>query len=272
MTGIVPLYRRTGTQPDTRSAFLAIGSNETFPVDPKKNRRPAINLDNLPTLFHPSGLSLNSSNSSSSQWISPLSTILLCDPRIEVSGGRAQLTQNKNLMVTASGLPPVDNIPHETITTLFTQAFLSPLDTGDVTGNRWLGRMSRQVFLASNSTSSSKFPHGIPIHDLDTIEGNLNGFMSSVSKAYLDGFYVNPSINISDMMLRTTPVVALGEVHKQALVGDETLGILSLWLSSGVVVCFSVLIRLLLSNVGAAFELGHLLEAVNDGPMERSQM
>lgn len=256
--GIVPLYRYVDVQPDTVLTFLAIGTNDTLPLDPDEDQRSIINLNNLPTLFHPDGLAINGSDGTPSRWISPLSSILVCDPRIEVSGGWAQLTPNKQLSVVASQLPLVGNMPHDAITTLFSEALPDALDTDDSTVPQWISVLSARVFLTDSSENFTAFPHGVPLFDLATLNNNMNIYTLSGSKAFLDGLYVDSS-DQSNITAQTRSVIGSGEVEKQALVGDTTLGVVSLCLATGSVILFAVLTYLILVNVGRTFELENLL-------------
>ncbi len=251
-------------QPDAISAFLLIGTNDSFPVDPDEEKRSIINLNHLPTLFHPFGLEVNLSHSDSSQWISPLSTVLVCDPQLELSGGWGQLTPGKNLTVAASGLPLVGNISPDVTTTIFSQVMLDVLDADNPIEATWVGDISVRLFLTDISENFTAFPHGVPIYNLPTLNENFNIFTSSASKAFSDGFFVNPS-NRSDITIRTRSVVGLGEVEKPALVGDKTLGLVSLCLSIAAAVGFGVLVRLLNANPGATFELQNIMKALQAG-------
>lgn len=252
------LYRYVDVQPDAILAILVVGTNDSLPVDPEQKRRSIVNLNNLPTLFHPHGLTLNDSDGVTSTWISPLSTILVCDPRLEVSGGRARLSPSKQLSVVASQLPAVGNMPYNSITTLFSEAITDALDTDDNTINRWISVLSARVFLTDSSENFAAYPHGVPVFDLPTLSNNLNIDTLSGSKAFLDGLFVGTS-DLSNISSLARPVIGLGEVEKEALVGDKTLGIVALGLSIGTLLSFSILAYLILVNVGRTFELKYLL-------------
>lgn len=249
-------------QPDAVSAVLLIGTNSTLPVDPNENKRSTINLDDIPAMFHPSGLTLNTSGSIPSQWASPLSTVLFCDPHIEVSGGHVQLTPSKKLTVTTSGLPPIGNMPRDAITTIFTQALLEALDTNDETVEQWIGTLSTIMFLTDISMNLTTFPHGVPIHNLTTLAENFNSFTHSASKAFLDGLYVDPS-DQSNITAQARSVPGLAEVEAQALVGDKTLGFVSLCLSVTSMISYGLLVNLMLGNPSEAFDLQNLLPVLH---------
>lgn len=263
--GVVTLYRYVDVQPDAVLAFLVVGTNDSLPVEPNQKRRSIVNLNHLPTLFHPHGLTLNGSDGTPSTWLPPLSTILVCDPRIEVSGGRAQLSPSKQLSVVASQLPIVGNMPLDSITTIFSEAIPPALDTDDNTINRWIGVLSARVFLTDSSENFTAYPHGVPVFDVTTLSSNLNAFTLSGSKAFLDGLYVSSS-DLSNISALTTPVIGFGEIERQALVGDKTLGIVTLCLSIGSLVSFAVLAYLILKNVGKTFELKYLLPVLCTKP------
>lgn len=205
---------------------------------------------------------LNNSDADPSQWISPLSTVLYCDPHIDVSGGRARLSPQKSLRLAASGLPPIGNIPRDAITTLFTSALLEVLDTDDDTDDKWLGVLSEQMFLQDASLNFSKYPSGVPLYDLATLNDNFNSFTLSASKAFLDGLYANPK-NQSDLTAQTRSVVGTGEVEMNALTGDKTLGIVSLCLSIASVFSYGLLVRWSLISGGKTFVLANLLPVIS---------
>lgn len=251
-------------QPDASVAMLVIGTNDTLPLDPDEKKRSIVNLSNLPTLYHPHGFALNDSDGGTSHWVSPLSTILLCDPGIKVSGGRALLTPNQQLSVTASQLPSVGNIPHDAATTIFSLALPEALDSDDDAVSQWLGVLSARLFLVGGSFNFTAFPpRGVPVNDIATLNDKFNTFTSSGSKAFLDGLYVGPS-DRSNITRQTRLMIGSGEVEKQALTGDTTLGIVSLCLAAASVVLFAILAHLVVLNGGKTFELGNVLPILSE--------
>lgn len=248
-------------QPDSTLAILFVGTNNTLPVNSDEEKRPIINLNTLSTFFHPNGFTIKTPHGNS-KWPAPLSSVLVCDPRVEISGGRAQLTPSKQLSVVASQLPPVGTMPYDAITTIFSLSLPSALDTDDITMPPWIGSVSAQVFLTDVSLNFTAYPHGVPLLNLATVNNNLNIYATSGSKAFLDGLYADPS-NQLNISTQTRSVIAFGEVEKQALVGDMALGIASLCLSIGSVVLFAVLMYLILTNVGKTFELRNLLPVLD---------
>ncbi len=139
---------------------------------------------------------------------------------------------------------------------------LNVLDTDDSTSDTWVGDLSARLFLTDISQNFTAFPRGVSIYDLATLNDNLDVFTLSASKAFSDGFFVNPA-NQSNTTIRTRSVVGLGEVEKPALVGDKTLGLVSLCLSIAAAVGFGVLVRLLNANPGATFELQNIMQALH---------
>ncbi|KAF5354826.1 hypothetical protein D9756_005726 [Leucocoprinus leucothites] len=261
--GFLPLYRYIDIQPDGRLAVLALGTNSSLPVDPDEDKRSFLNLDNLPTLYHPSGINLNDSDGDPSQWTSPLSTILYCDPQLQVSGGRAQLSPDKSLTLAASGLSRIGNIPDEAVTTLFASALLLTLDTADETDKPWVGAQSIDMFLPVTSDDDfSKYPSGVPLHNITTINSKFNDYTLSASKAFADGLYANPH-NQSDLTPQTRLVAGIGEVQRQGLASDKRLGILSLCLSVACAILYGLLVRWLAVHGGEPFELASLLPVIS---------
>ncbi|KAF5354940.1 hypothetical protein D9756_005729 [Leucocoprinus leucothites] len=266
--GFLPLYRYIDVQPDGRLAMLALGTNSSLPIDPDQDKCSFLNLDNLPTLYHPSGINLNDSDGDPSQWTSPLSTVLYCDPQLQVSGGRAQLSPDKSLTLAASGLSRIGNIPDEAVTTLFASAVLLVLDTDDDTVNQWVGVQTIDMFLPVTSDDDfPKFPNGVPLHNITTINSKFNDYVLSASKAFVDGLYANPR-NQSDLTPQTRLVAGIGEVQRQGLTSDKRLGILSLCLSIACAILYGLLVRWLAVHGGEPFELVSLLPIITTEKQE----
>ncbi|KAJ3566806.1 hypothetical protein NP233_g6771 [Leucocoprinus birnbaumii] len=118
-------------QPDAKSAFLFLGTNSSLAANTHKKDAPSgINLNHVPTWFHPSKIQLFSSTKKPFSWIvSPLSTILICNTQTTVAGGLVQLSECRNAVnVAMAGLPRVGNIPDDAINSMLTNAPLEALD------------------------------------------------------------------------------------------------------------------------------------------------
>jgi hypothetical protein len=113
----------------------------------------------------------------------------------------------------------------------------------------------------------SSYPRGAPLNDLTTLNTKFNNFTLSASKAFVDGLFVSPT-NQSNLTAQTRQVVGWGEVERQGLTGDKTLGIVSVCLSIGAVISFAVLTRLILVNQCAEFGLANLLPLLNPDKYE----
>ncbi|KAF5354835.1 hypothetical protein D9756_005728 [Leucocoprinus leucothites] len=252
--GFLTLYRYLDVQPDGRLAMVVFGTNSSLPVNPDESKRSFLNLNKLPTLYHPLGLTLNNSRGDPSKCTSPLSTVLYCDPRIQVSGGCAQLSPDKSLRLAASGSSRIGNIPDEAVTTLFTSALLGILDTDDDAVNQWIGVQTLDMFPSTPSDQDFlKYPSGVPLHNITTINSKFNDYVLSASKAFVDGLYAT-SHNQSDLVPQTRLIVGTGEVHRHGLTSDKRLGILSLCLSIACAVLYELLVRWIAVRGGELFE------------------
>ncbi|KAF5354866.1 hypothetical protein D9756_005788 [Leucocoprinus leucothites] len=261
--GIMPMYRfGIDMQPDPRSAYLVLGTNSSFAIKSTEKERPRINLDHVPTLFHPYLIKLVSSTLDPSFWLAPLSTILVCDPGIVISGGVAQLSQRKNtLRVVTAGLSRIGNMPDDAINAFLTNALLEYLDIDDEPVDQYLGNQTMRVLLESSSRNSTEFPYGIPVRNLSVIGQVMNGLMMSGSKAFLDGIYVDQH-NELNLTSHTRIVNGTGEIHREALVshGSHAVGLLCLIVLS--ILLFGLLMRFLILPGGdrrVAFTLNYLL-------------
>jgi hypothetical protein len=159
-----------------------------------------IDLSSLPSAYDPIA------NSEA-----PLTSILVCDPQLSVSGGKVKLDVDGSLEVTTSGYPSTaDNIFLQSARDMFIDCLsdaVSAQEPGLVTDIA-VNYVAAGMFL--NSSTQSMF---LPPLDIDEINKKMDSYVSSASKAYTDGYYVTYGDSfIPTTHFNTVPVDTVGQV------------------------------------------------------------
>lgn len=156
--------------------------------------------------------------------------MLVCDPHMQVTGGQVRLLQNGTLLIESIGLPPVGNIPEPAANLLFSQSLLIATQLADTTTQHlplFANLISSRMFLeplgGTNSTPLYK-----PLSP-DAIGRNMNIFVLSASKAFVDGY--SPENATKGDTFVTMPVQASVQEEVMALTASETLLIITIVLS-----------------------------------------
>ena len=178
----VPIMMNTST-----SAYLFIGGNSSFFNSTTSPRaRFAINLDNLPATYMEQGVGVT--RSSDIPLVGPLATVLLCDAQPKISGGRVRLDIDGTVNVMSSGQPSDGSFPLTAANLIFSNAFqdtlveLEFLEVFNLVNN-----VAADMFMTNSSVDWSVAEDIAPL-DVVSINENVDTFMSSAAKAFIDGY------------------------------------------------------------------------------------
>jgi len=184
------------------SAFIFSGGNSSV-----LNRRfdppvpYAVDLTSVPTTFTAEGAGLSLSSQS---FYAPLSSVLICDPRTQITGGRISITNDGAVTIVSSGNTPIGNIPQSAANLIFTNAFgvaTTSLETFALANA--VNNVVSTLFMANSSTVDWNTAQGIHPLDLPSINQNMDSFMLSAAKAYIDGYRKNGTSLVVDFELDT---------------------------------------------------------------------
>jgi hypothetical protein len=189
------------------SAYIFSGGNSSV-LDRRFNPPVpfAVDLGSLPTTFTAAGAGLDLASNS---LYAPLSSVLICDPRPQITGGRIRVTNDGTVTVIASGKTPIGNIPPSAANLIFTNAFqvalvqAEALETANAVNN-----VASAMFMANASTVDWNKAQGVRPLDLPSINANVDAFMLSAAKAYIDGYTKNGTSLAVDFELDTVPAVS----------------------------------------------------------------
>ena len=169
------------------SAYLFIGGNSSFFNSTTSPRaRFAINLDNLPATYMEQGVGVT--RSSDIPLVGPLATVLLCDAQPKISGGRVRLDIDGTVNVMSSGQPSDGSFPLTAANLIFSNAFqdtlveLEFLEVFNLVNN-----VAADMFMTNSSVDWSVAEDIAPL-DVVSINENVDTFMSSAAKAFIDGY------------------------------------------------------------------------------------
>ncbi|KDQ49569.1 hypothetical protein JAAARDRAFT_200730 [Jaapia argillacea MUCL 33604] len=174
---ILPLAQTDFQANSSLSAYVLQGGNQSLMVH---DTYYFLDLTGIPSAY-------NLTNSTT-----PLTTILLCDPKPSVSGGRVRLDVDNTLTVVQSGLPStVGNIPISAANVILSSGLLGPVSEQELqnTAKMIINYICELLFLVDPSLNLTNYPMGVPPLDIESINNNMDIFFGSASKAYTDGYY-----------------------------------------------------------------------------------
>ncbi|EKM82344.1 hypothetical protein AGABI1DRAFT_104369 [Agaricus bisporus var. burnettii JB137-S8] len=238
-SSVGPLYLKSYpiTGEVSTSAFIFSGGNTSISIPQSNPPKPfAIDLGSLPTTFDASGAGLELEFNSS---YAPLSSILICDPRLKISGGRIRVTNDGTLKVINSGETPIGNIPRSEANLIFTNAFQIALWVPEIlTEVNAVNNLASIMFMPNSSTVDWNTARNIRPLDLPSINKNMDTFMLSGAKAYIDGYNKKGTNPVAGYNLET--VSAMGQRQTYALSTSK-------WLFIAIVALFAIATLLLLA-------------------------
>ena len=168
------------------SAYLFTGGNSSFYNSTTSPRsRFAINLDDLPAAFVEQGVGVT--RASDILLVAPLASVLLCDAQPKISGGHVRLQNDGTVNVIFSGQPPNGSFPSTVANLIFSNAFqdaLVELEFFEVAN--FVNNITADMFMTNNSTDWNNAQDIAPF-DIPSINKNVDAFMSSVAKAFING-------------------------------------------------------------------------------------
>jgi len=169
------------------SAYLFIGGNSSFHVNTTSSTsRFAINLDNLPATYVEQGVGVTPG--SGVRPVGPLASVLLCDAQPKISGGRVRLGNDGTVNVTSSGQRPDGSFPSTAANLIFSNAFQDPLvELEFLEVVNLVNNVAADMFMTSNSIDWNNAQDIAP-SDIPSINKNVDDFMSSEAKAFIDGY------------------------------------------------------------------------------------
>jgi len=239
------------------TAYLFIGGNSSFHTDNTLITRFAINLDNLPATYVEQGVGVTLG--SDIRVVGPLASVLLCDAQPKISGGRVRLGNDGTVNVTSSGQQPDGSFPFTAANLIFSHAFqdvLAELEFFEVAN--LVNNVAADMFTASNSIDWNTAQDIAPL-DIPSINKNVDDFMSSAAKAFIDGYRkVNATFD-------STSVPGLMEEQRLALTTSEELFIVTVVLDMITTALLYTLVRSAPSWKGYPLNLANFFRLLSEG-------
>jgi hypothetical protein len=184
------------------SAFIFSGGNSSVPDRRFNPPVPyAVDLTSLPTTFTADGAGLNLV---SNTLYAPLSSVLVCDPNTNITGGRIRVTDDGTVTVITSGNAPIGNIPQSAANLIFSNALqiaLSEAEALEIANA--VNNIAAMMFMADSSTVDWNQARDIRPLDLPSINDNMDSFMLTAAKAFIDGYRKNGTSLVVNFELDT---------------------------------------------------------------------
>jgi len=120
--------------------------------------------------------------------VGPLASVLVCDAQPRISGGRVRLENDGTVNVISSGQPPDGSFPSTAANLIFLNAFhdaLSELETFEPTN--LVNIIAADMFMTNTSVDWNNAEDIAPL-DIPSINKNMDDFLSSAAKAFIDGY------------------------------------------------------------------------------------
>jgi hypothetical protein len=270
---ILPLIQVTNEINSNVSAYLFFGDNSTT------SSQSAINLSGLPTTPIPqdvASIHLESGdiyNSNQGVYTPPLASTLVCDPRMNITGGIVTVNTNGTLHVDSADLPSIGNIPLAAARIIFSQGLLGAVGATDIYGNGSTGinYIAAKIFMSDPSMDTSASPTGIRPLSLDTINSNINAAIGTAAKAYIDGYQPAGATSGNFLPignLSTMTVHATVQQPRVALMTSKPLWVMNIFLAG---ITMALLAMLTLGGDGGRypFSLGNVLKIVQGASPEK---
>jgi len=217
------------------------GANYYFCESMSATPRFAINLDNLPATFVKRGVGTLVGTGSPQLSNGPLASVLLCDAQPRISGGRVRLENDGTVNVISSGQPPDGSFPSNAANLIFSNAFRDALvEIQENEKLNFVNDVAASMFMTNISADWSHAQDIAPL-DIPSINKNVDAFMSSAAKAFVDGYRkVGTS---ADPTFDSVSVLGLGEEQRLALTTSKELFIITVVLDVIITALLYTLVR-----------------------------
>ena len=193
---------------------------------------------------------------------SPLGSVLLCDAQPKISGGRVRLENDGTVNVVSSGQPPDGSFPSTAANLIFLNAFqdaLSELEILEVSNS--VNTVGADMFMTNSSVDWNTARDIAPL-DIPSINKNMDDFMSSAAKAFIDGYRKVGSANAT---FDSASVPGLGEEQRLALTTSKELFIITAALDVIITVMLCTLVQSAPTWKGYSFNLASIFRLLSEG-------
>jgi len=199
------------------SAYLFIGGNSSFHANiTSPTVRLAINLDNLPATYVEQGVGVT--RGSDINLVGPLASVLLCDAQPKISGGHVRLENDGTVITISSGQPPDGSFPSTAANLIFSNAFQDALAELEMVANL-VNNVAADMFMTNSSVDWNTTQNIAPL-DIPSINKNVDDFMSSAAKAFIDGYR---KVGATDPTFDLASIPGLMEEQRLALTASKEL-------------------------------------------------
>ncbi|KAF9443443.1 hypothetical protein P691DRAFT_842742 [Macrolepiota fuliginosa MF-IS2] len=254
------------------SVYLFLGGNSTISVNTTNIDNSWIDLSGLPTLYNPSQFIAYHPTSLVVDWVnSPLATLLVCQPGINLTTGLVKIAINSNILAPdvtvydVSKAAPLGNIDPKAANLLFSIALSTASNVADQNGDQaidWINfsSIASKLFMPEPPSGNWQNSSGVRPLPLDTINSLMDDFQLPALKAFTTGNHSASAF-----------VSAQAQVVPSQLVEAQYVPVDGLFLATGApyaflyvalviieVVLLLVLVRLNLKQGRSPFDLAHL--------------
>ena len=245
------------------SAYLFTGGNSSFHDSPSSPRaQSAINLDNLPATVMDKNTTTPTILGKVFWFDSPLASVLFCDAQSIISGGRVRLENDGIVNIISSGQPPDGSFPSTAANLIFSSAFqdaISKLEILEVANS--VNTVGADMFMTNSSVDWNNARDIAPL-DIPSINKNMDDFMSSAAKAFIDGYRKAGSANAT---FDSASVPGLGEEQRLALTTSKELFIVTVVLDVITTALLYTLVRSAPAWKGCPLNLVNVFRLLSEG-------
>jgi len=206
--------------------------------------------------------------SSDIRLVGPLASVLLCDAQPQVSGGRVRLENDGTINVISSGQPPDGSFPSTAANLIFSNAFqdaLSELEVFEILN--LVNNVAADMFMTNNSIDWNNAQNISPL-DVLLINENIDNFMSSAAKAFIDG-YRKVGTNV-DTTFDLTSVLGIEEKQRLALTTSKGLFIAMIVVDVLAAILLYALCHHALTQKTYPFDLSSVLRILSEDRTRRT--
>jgi hypothetical protein len=231
LLGIFPMLQMeantsiTRTSSDGTSAWLFIGTNSSYVFKDGLNViHYPLDIGNVPATYnsthHWSILDPRQAPEYEAKYKGPLATVLLCDPRMNLSSALVTLSPSNSLSIAGVRPSPVGNISPGSAAFVLSQSLLKVTDVDPRLNDLALNLLSARLFLQQPFNSQDNYFGTAYVRSASNISSTIGAYVSSAAKAWSDGYWETD---------RYSTVVrdAIEQKQSLAIVGNVPLGIVA---------------------------------------------
>jgi len=248
------------------TAYLFIGGNSSYGGSDTDTKPYAIDLGEIPAFFKHDTIGIASELGK--KLAGSLASVLMCNANTSISNSCVHLATDGTVNISSLVQPPDGSFPSSAANIIFSTALQDMLVKFDASLplTNLVNDIAADIFMVEDSSDDWNNRQNVSILSLDisSINKNMDEFMSSTVKAFIDGYWqIGPRANIT---FNSTPVPSTGLKQQLTLKTSKDWFITTILLDSIAIVLSYILCRSPVALKGYPFDLNSISRVLLDNP------